>query len=194
MAFQEALQRSTTVLIEQKTLVTRVRFPAGVLPGAVVGSSLLGMVIGLCVLLFVLIIVTGRIPPTVLFLPLLLLFQAVFTLGLAWLVSSINVFFRDLQQLIPVGLMVWMYATPIFYSPSMVPEQLNMGPFEITHVHLFLTLNPLHHLIAGYRAIFLDGALPQPHNLLLLGLYSVISLIIGGTVFNRGKRKFADVL
>ena len=194
MAFQESAQRATTVLIEHKNLVTRVRFPVGILPGSVVGSSLLSMIIGLGVLLLVLIIARGTIPPTALLLPVMILFQAIFTLGIAWMISSVNVFFRDLQQLTPVGLMVWMYATPIFYSPSMVPERLNLGPFEISHVHLFLTLNPLHHLIACYRAILLDGAIPQLNNISFLAFFSVLSFAIGGAVFNRGKIKFADVL
>ncbi len=194
IAFQESIQRSTTILIEQKNLVTRVRFPTGVLPASVVGSSLLGMLIGMCVLLAVVITVTGRMPLTALFIPILILFQAAFTLGLAWLTSSVNVFFRDLQQLVPVGLLVWMYGTPIFYSPSMVPERLNMGPFEINNVHLFLFLNPLHHLVACYRAVLLEGALPRLFNLSLLAVFCLTSLAVGGAVFSRGKKKFADVL
>ncbi len=194
IAFQESLQRSTTVLIEQKNLVTRVKFPSGVLPAAVIGSSMLGMLIGMVVLFGAVIFMTGRLPATALAIPLLIVLQAAFTLGLGWLAASLNVFFRDLQQLVPVLLLVWMYGTPIFYSPSMVPRTLNLGGIQLDNVHLFLTVNPMHHLIAAYRAILLEGAMPPVANVAYLVAFSAVCLVVGGLAFRWGRSSFADVL
>jgi len=194
IAFQESVQRSATILIDRKNLVTRVQFPSAVLPASVVGSSLLGMLIGLLVLLAVVVAVMGRIHATALLLPAIIILQAFFTLGLAWFVSSANVFFRDMQQFVPVGLLVWMYGTPIFYSPSMVPDRINMGSIELDHVRVFLTANPMHHMVACYRAVLLDGGLPPADNVLWLVVFCLASLFVGWWVFSRGKTKFADVL
>jgi len=194
IAFQESLQRCTTVLIDQKNLVTRVRFPSGVLPAAVVGSSMLGMLTGMAVLFGAVIFMTGRLPATALSIPLLVLLQVAFTLGLGWLAASLNVFFRDLQQLVPVLLLVWMYGTPIFYSPSMVPQTLDLGGIRIDNVRLFLVINPMHHLIAAYRAVLLEGTMPPAFNLAYLAIFGAICLVAGGLAFRWGKAGFADVL
>lgn len=194
IAFQESAQRSVTSLIEHKNLVTRVRFPSVVIPASIVGSSFLGMLIGLAVLVAALALKNGTIPPTALLLPVLIIFQIIFALGVCWFVSSVNIFFRDLQQLVPVGLLVWMYGTPIFYSPDMVPDTIDMGGHSIHRVHLLLMMNPLHHFIAAYRSILLDGVMPNSGNITFIALFSGISFVFGLMVFNRGSKKFADAL
>lgn len=197
LAFQESLQRSATVLIEQKNLVTRVRFPAATLPASIVGSSVMGMLIGLVILLVATLAVTGRLPVQSLLIPILIILQAGFTLGLAWFVSSVNVFFRDLQHLLPVGLLVWMYGTPIFYSPEMVRRirPVAVPGFAITsdRISVILTINPLHHLIAGYRAILLEARVPVSE-IKWFAAFTALSLILGAWAFSRGRTKFADVL
>lgn len=197
IAFQESVQRSVTVLIEQKNLVTRVRFPAATLPASIVGSSVLGMLIGLVILLAATLLVTGRVPAHALLIPILLVLQIGFTLGLSWFVASVNVFFRDLQHLLPVGLLVWMYGTPIFYSPEMVKniKPIAILGFTLTSDRLagILTINPLHHLISGYRALLLEGRVPV-NEMMWFTAFTVLSLIVGAWAFSRGRSRFADVL
>ena len=197
IAFQEAVQRSCTVFIEQKNLVTRVRFPAGALPASIVGSGVLGMLIGMIILLAVTWIITGRLPAQALLLPALIVLQMGFTLGLAWFAASVNVFFRDLQHLLPVGLLVWMYGTPIFYSPEMVKNVKSVTILGHTltsdHLSAILTLNPIYHLVAGYRAVLLEGRIPGVEMAWLM-FFAGLSLLIGATAMWRGRPKFADVL
>jgi lipopolysaccharide transport system permease protein len=197
IAFQESVQRSCTILIDQKNLVTRVQFPSALLPASVVGSSALGMMIGLIILLAADVVVTGHITVYALLIVVLIVLQIGFTLGVAWFAASVNVFFRDLQHLLPVGLLVWMYATPIFYSPEMVRNirPVNIWGYTLTSHHLsaILTVNPMHHLIAGYRAILLEGRMPWAE-MEWLAAFAIVSLSIGAWAFARGKSRFADVL
>lgn len=197
LSFQEALQRSSTVFIEQKTLVTRLLFPAGVLPAAITCSTMLGMVIGFLILLLAVYILTSGLHYYALFLLLVLLLQCLFTFGLSMFVATVNVYFRDLQQLLPVGLLVWMYGTPIFYSPEMVEKIKPIDSLGIAitgeRLKFLLTMNPIHHLIAIYRAILLEKIFPF-QNLLWFIAFVFGSLFLGVITLNRGKRGFADVL
>lgn len=197
LAFQEALQRSATVFVEQKNLVTRLIFPASALPASVTCSTMLSMMLGSIVLLLVIYLVTGTLPYLTLLLPIIFLLQCLFTFGLSLLVATVNVYFRDLQHLLPVGLLVWMYGTPIFYSPEMVisVKPANLWGFTITgeQLKLFLTINPLYHLITTYRAILLGGVFPVA-NLAWFTAFAVASLSLGAVAIQRGKRGFADVL
>jgi ABC-type polysaccharide/polyol phosphate export permease len=158
---------------------------------------MLSMLLGSIVLLIAIYVVTGTLPYLTILLPIIFLLQCLFTFGLSLLVATVNVYFRDLQHLLPVGLLVWMYGTPIFYSPEMVisVKPANLWGFTITgeQLKLFLTINPLHHLITIYRGILLDGVLPLA-NLAWFSAFALVSLSLGATAIQRGKRGFADVL
>lgn len=197
LAFQEALQRSSTILVEQKNLVTRLVFPASILPFSVTCSTMLSMSLGAIVLLAAVYFLAGCLHYQVLLLPIIILLQCLFTFGLSLFVATVNVYFRDLQHLLPVGLLVWMYGTPIFYSPEMVTKikPVNLLGVTITgeRLELLLTMNPMHHLITVYRAILLDGVFPFD-NLEWFAFFVIASLCLGIITFNRGKKGFADVL
>ena len=86
-------------------------------------SAILGQLIGLAVLVILAAVYAPGPGIALALLPVLLLFQAIFTLGLAWIVAGLNVFYRDTVHLVAVLLLVWMYGTPIFYPAAMVPER-----------------------------------------------------------------------
>lgn len=182
LGFQEGIARSSSYLTENRSLVSRVKFPVHILPGVPVLSGFCGQLIGFVALL-VWAGVKGKIElPAVLFLPVWMLLQIGLAMGLAYAFSAVAVWVRDLAQLVPVMLLVWMYATPIFYPAQLVPERLQIAVW----------INPVAHLVEGYRKIILEGTMPgKAQTLYLLGA-TLTSLAIGALIFARLQNKIAD--
>lgn len=146
LAFSEAVGRSPTLLFENGNLIKRVAFPSEILPFYVVIAGLVNLFIGVAIIIAASLIIFQHISIALLLFPVLLVFQVIFTLGLAYFLSAINVFIRDVQQAIPVFLTLWMFLTPIFYPLEIVPKEFRK----------FLFLNPMTYVVNGYRDMFLE--------------------------------------
>lgn len=183
LAFQEPVGRGAFILIEHSNLVTKLNFPSRTLPASLALSAILGELAGLAILLVF--SAFNQAPTwTIILLPVILLLQLLITVGVALIVSAVNVFFRDLGQILPVLLMVWMYATPVFYSPEMVPEKYRF----------IILANPITHVVEAYRAVIIKGVLPSASGMLFLGVSSLIVLGLGIVIFKSGEARFADRL
>jgi lipopolysaccharide transport system permease protein len=184
LAFQEGIARAGTVVIENRNLVTRARVPLSVLPAHPALAALIGQFAGFAVLL-ILAGATVRAPglPLVV-LPLLLLLQLLFTIGLAMAVSAVSAYVRDVAHVIPLLLLVWFYATPVFYPADMVPDRYR----------IIIALNPLAGFISAYRSAILDGAWPDPLSLLRTAAFTLAALAAGAIIFRRLAPGFADRL
>jgi ABC-type polysaccharide/polyol phosphate export permease len=182
LGFQEGVARSANYLVENRNLVSRIKFPTAVLPGVPVLSGFCGQLIGFLVLL-VWAGIKGKLQmPAIFFLPVWMVFQICFGLGLGYLFSVAGVWVRDLIQLVPVLLLVWMYATPIFYPAALVPEK-----FQV-----LVWLNPIAQLVNGYRRMILEGAMPSLNQTIYLAGAALVSLIIGGLIFSRLSKGIPD--
>lgn len=183
LAFSETLIRATSVIPSNQNLVKKVVFPLEVLPASLVASALVSQLIGMGVLLIA-VAAMGGLKVTMVWLPVLLVIQMAFTLGISWMLASLGVFIRDISQAISLVLNVWMYLTPIVYPASMVPERFSWA----------LAVNPLAFLVEAYRSVILEGVAPHPIGLVVyLGL-SMLLMMLGYAWFTRTKRAFADVL
>ena len=118
-------------------------------------------------------------------LPLLFCLQAFFTVGLGYILATLNLFLRDTFHLVGVGTTVWMFATPIFY-PGFMVENKGFG--------WMLQINPMHWLIECYRSVLLFGLWPDPLLLARLALVAAGVFILGGRFFMSQKSKFPDLL
>lgn len=181
--FQESLVRSCSSVIENANLIRKTVFPSEILPVALVISNLVPHLIGLAILLVVL-TVMGLASWTFLLVPVYLVPLAVISLGLGWLLASLQVFLRDTAQILSVGMIFWFWFTPIFYAVERVPEAFRP----------LLKLNPLSAVVEGYRGLLLTHTLPDPLDLGLLALLAGFVFIVGGWVFRNTKRDFVDVL
>jgi lipopolysaccharide transport system permease protein len=182
--FQETLQRSSTIIIENANLVTRTLFPSEILPLVVLLSAFVNHLIGFAILLCILFATLGKISLFILLIPVYLFLLMLFSLGLSWFISSLNVFIRDVSQVIAVVLLFWFWFTPIFYSVDRYPRKL-----------LFLAqLNPLAHVVVGYRDCLLRRCLPDMKFLIIFAVVAFAVFAIGGIFFRKTKREFADVL
>ncbi len=181
--FQDTVVRSCHSVVEQSGLIRKTLFPSEILPVTVVLSNVVTHLIGVGVLLTVLVFLKP-IGWAVLTLPLYFSLLVLFSLGLGWLVAALQVFLRDMAQILSVLMVFWFWFTPIFYEVERVPH-----PYRY-----WILLNPLSHVVGAYRCVLLENQLPDPVSLLLLAGYAAAMFVVGGVVFRNTKREFVDVL
>lgn len=184
LAFQDGIARSGTVVLENKNLVTRALFPLSVLPAYPAISSLFGQLAGLVILGVAASIILAPPGPSLVILPLILVLQLVFTIGLAMAVASISVYLRDVIHVLPVLLLVWMFGTPIFYRVERLPE----------HFQMLILLNPVAAMVGAYRRVLLEGAWPQWSGMIVIAAWAALALLAGTFIFKRLCPGFADRL
>jgi ABC-type polysaccharide/polyol phosphate export permease len=119
---------------------------------------------------------------------LLMIFLALFAMGIAFVLSVSAVFFRDLPYLWTIINQIWFFATPVIYDPTIFDDKVPAP------VHFILRWNPTAVFIRSFRATTYHGRLPDLIDFLVLGMAAIISLIVGLAVFNRLKRRLAEEL
>jgi lipopolysaccharide transport system permease protein len=182
--FQDSVQRSSTVVIENTNLVTKTIFPTEILPLTVLLAGLVNHLIGFAILLVVLLATVGKISIFILLVPVYLFLLMLFALGLSWFVAALNVFIRDTAQVLTVVMTFWFWFTPIFYSPERFPPRLKF----------LVQWNPLAHVVTGYRDCLLRMRMPDLRVLALLAAVSFLVFAAGGLFFRQIKREFVDIL
>lgn len=181
--FSRALDRSSNSVVDQASLITKVYFPRLIVPLAGVLAGLVDFLISFLVLVVMMVIYQTKPTPAILLLPFFLLLAMVTAFGFGLWFSALNVKYRDVKQLMPFILQIWMYLTPVVYSANLLPEQLRW----------LLGLNPLTGVVEGFRWALLGSAAPGP--LFLLSIAIAIAVFIGGAIyFRRTERLFADII
>jgi lipopolysaccharide transport system permease protein len=181
LAFAEAVGRSATVIVDSRTFVKKLVFPLDTLPLNLVFSGAVTEAFGLLIFLVGLLIAQRTLPLTVLWLPMLLIPQLLFTAALCWFLSALGVFLRDLSQIVGFLLQLWFFLTPIVYQ-------------ENATVLKYFGWNPFLLLVRGYRAIFLSHQAPDPAMLAIMWIGSAALAVLGYAWFHRLRRSFADVI
>ena len=181
--FSNSVNSGTLSLITYRNIVTKTYFPREIVPLAQVCSRLvdLSAAAGLYVLLMAYYRV--GVGPWSLLLPLFFLLLVLFTVGVTLVTSSVNVFYRDINPVVQIGLQLWLYLTPIAYPLS-----------AMERYRVFFMLNPLTGIIEGMRSVLLFGRAPDWQ---LLGVSStiIVALGVGALVlFKRLDKYFADVI
>ena len=184
LAFSEAVGRAPTTVVEHASFVKKLLFPVETLPVNLVLAGLVSEAFGLAIFVVGLVAFGYPTSLTAFYLPLILVPQFLFTLGLCWLLSALGVFFRDLSQLIGFLLTVWFFTTPICYPEASLPQNY-LWVFE---------LNPMYVFVQSYRAIFLELAAPPWKPLAVLSAVSVAAFVLGHAWFYKLKRSFADLV
>ncbi len=182
--FQTSLLAATDAIVGNRELVRRPGFPTAILPMVTIGTHFIHFCLAIPVLLLFILGSSIHLTVALLTLPLVIMLQFLFSLGLAYIVSTIHVTFRDTQYLLGLFLMLGFYLTPILYAVDSIPVR----------VRLLYNLNPLTPLIQAYRTILLEGKAPALLPLLLLSLGSVILLWFGYQMFVRASHRFAEEL
>ena len=184
LAFADGISRAASVIVEQTPLIKKVVFPSEILPAYVVISALVTEIAGLVILLGAVGLFYRGLGWSMAVLPLVLALQFLFTLGVGWVLASLNVFLRDVGQVLGMVLTLWMFLTPIFYPADLMPKR-----------YLWvLYLNPMYYVVQAYRDLILEQRAPVSPHLLVLGVVSTLSFVLGHWFFRRSKHAFVDVL
>ena len=186
--FASSLNRSSTSLVASANLITKVYFPRLVIPIAGVLSGLVDFAVAFLVLVGLM--VFYGIAPTVavVWLPGFLLLAMLTALGFGLWLSALNVRFRDINQLVPFLVQIWMYVTPVIYGSTLIPERFR----------LLLGLNPMTGVVEGFRWALLGGQLADaqaPGVLFAMSIAITLLVLVSGAVFfRRTERTFADII
>lgn len=186
--FSQALNRSSTSVVNSSHLITKIYFPRLVIPLSGVLSSLVDFAIAFGVLAGLMVIY--RIVPTMglLLLPALVLLAMVTALGFGLWLSALNVRYRDVNYLLPFLIQIWMYVTPVVYGSGLIPERYRF----------LLSLNPMTGVVEGFRwALLGQAAVGDYVSVPLLGIsvgISLIALVSGAFFFRLTERSFADIV
>ncbi len=184
LPFSEAAARAPWVILEHRNFVKKLVFPVETLPVNLVVAGLVTEAFALALFLIGLATLRGAVPATALWLPVLLLPQILFTLGLCWFLAALGVYLRDLGQVIGFILTLWFFLTPICYPVESLPaEALPL-----------LRKNPMFVLVQGYRAILLEQAAPHWGALWKLWVVSLLTFFGGYAWFYKLRKSFADVI
>ncbi|MBM3725719.1 MAG: ABC transporter permease [Acidobacteria bacterium] len=189
MLFQETVLRSSTSLVENANLITRTVFPSEMIPVSIFLSSLVNHAITL-VIAVAGVLVTGGVPGmAALWIPVYLLILALFSVGVAWIAASLQVYLRDVAQIVTVLLTFWFWLTPIFITERQIVSA------EIPDwVRLVPALNPLTPFVRAYRDGLLGGPAAGMASIAVIAGVSLAVFAAGGLIFRQLKRGFADVL
>jgi len=181
---QVALKGCTGTLVTSKNLLQKVYFPREVFPLAKIGAALVDFGVGF-VVLAALMAWYGVVPTAaVLLLPVVVLVHVMLVVGLGFALAAANVFFRDVQYVFDVIVLVWMFASPVFVETR--------GRYVLGGVDVFADLNPMHPILEGYRDVLLHGGFSNPYHFVLGAVWAVAILVFGFLLFSRWEPLFAE--
>ena len=184
LAFSEAAGRSPGVMLEHRNFVKKLVFAVETLPVNLVAAGLVSELFAVVLFCGFLLAVRGGVPPSVVWLPALLIPQVLFTAGVSWFLAALGVFVRDLGQVMGFVLTIWFFVTPICYPETSLPPPATV----------LLSKNPIYVLVRGYRAIFLENQPPAFGALWKLWLLSIVVFVLGHAWFYKLRKSFADMI
>ena len=183
--FSSCLTGGSSCVIQQQSLVNKIYFPREVIPVSYVTSSFVNMLYCEIVVVAVALFSGVRFSAVgILCLPVVMAVEYVLALGITMIMSAVNVYFRDLEHILGIVSMAWMFMTPIMYDMSMVPE----------HLRFFFRLNPMTSVVTAYRDILYSGGIPRLETLGVAAGMGIVFLILGFLIFGKLKRRFSEVM
>jgi lipopolysaccharide transport system permease protein len=165
-------------------LVSRLPFPRAALPISVVGLSLIDFVVSAVVFVAIATIVGQGIPWTAIWFPVPLVIEILLVAGVVLLLSSLNVFARDIRLAAPLVVQLWLFLTPVMYPLDAVPEGLRA-------VYL---ANPMTGIVETFRDILVAGSAPRAEMLVPATIGALGAFLVGTWYFSATESRFADVI
>lgn len=183
--FSASVTGGSSSIIGQQDLVKKIYFPREVIPISYVTSAFVNML--LCFVVVFAVVLIGGVRPTVtalLCLPVIMIVEYLLALGIALISSALTVYFRDLEHILNIVMMAWMYLTPIVYDIDFCPEEYRP----------ILDMNPMTAIVVAYRDILYYGRMPDLKTLLTATCVGVVGIVVGFLVFGKLKKGFAEEL
>lgn len=181
--FANSLAHATNSFVGNAELIKKIYFPRQIFVQATLIAKVIDFVLASSILAAFMIFYHTPITWNIFWLIPIFLIQEIFTYGLALFFATINLFYRDVQYVLSLILVLWMYLTPVIYPVEMVPDQYRF----------IFKLNPMAVLINAYREVILGGNMPKLSSLAIALLVSLVTLYLGKKIFTRLEGLFADV-
>lgn len=190
--FANSVAGATGSIVSNAHLINKVYFPREILVLSEVLSQLVNFLIALLVLVPILLLFHIAFTPWILLLPVMIVIQFIFTLGVAFIVATANVFYRDVQMIMEVVLLAGFFLTPVFYSLDILPRSYQLFALNLDIWRLVRYLNPMASIIDNYRVIIFYGAPPALDFLFRTLVTAAFFLITGLIIFYRYHTRFSE--
>ena len=180
--FTTAINTGIISILSNADIIKKVYFPRIILPISAVTSALVNFGISCIIVLLFCVLGGVGVSYHLLWLPVIAAVQYLLLLGITFILSSIEMYMRDIEHIVTFVLAMAFYVTPILYSPDIFPENLSW----------ILKINPMAHLIYAYRDIFLYHRNPSLMGLGIVFLFAILIFIIGYSIFEKLQKGFAE--
>lgn len=167
-------------MVANNALLRKIYVPKYMFILSPIAVNFVTMLFSLISLVIVMVITGTPFTPYLFLIPVPIIYTLIFTTGLSLILGAYGVFFRDLNHLYGIFILVWTYSTPLFYPISIIPQKF-LFIFE---------LNPMYHFITILRDIVHLGTMPSEKSLIIASCYSIITLILGIVIFKEHEDKF----
>ena len=182
--FSEIISRCLNLFIEQGNLMKKMSFPRITLPVIVVGSNVLNNILLFISMLGVFAVLGHQFTWVMLWLIPLTFSVVMLAVGIGLILGVLNVFIRDVGQVVPIIIQMWFWFTPIVYPDNIIPK----------HYHHLLSLNPMHPIVHAYHQVLVYNQAPAFENIAIISIISLILMILGLFLFRRASAEMVDVL
>ena len=190
--FSGSIMGGVGSVVNNGYLIKKVYFARAVLPTSIMLSNLVNFLVALPVYFVLAWLLGVTFTPYVLFLPVVVLVEMIFILGMSLLLSAVNVFYRDVQQIMEVLILAWFFVTPVIWDVSQLPVSRTVLGVDVPVQRLTYILNPMASIIATYRDILYYGRPIGWDFFLRTATTVVVVLLFGFFIFNRLKGRFAE--
>ncbi len=182
--FSETLSRLLTVFIDNGNLLKKMAFPKLALPLISIGGSLINFILMLLIM-FIVFAFLGHTPFHAIYwlIPLFIITLGL-AVGIGLILGTINVFIRDIGQMMTIILQFWFWLTPIVYMPSIIPEKY----------HGLLMMNPMTGVIMGYQSVLVYDKAPDAGLLIYPAIFALVTMVLAMIIFKKARDEMADVL
>lgn len=182
--FAECVNRAPTTILGNANYVKKVVFPLEILPVITCGSALFHAAVSIAVLLLAQLVFEGRVPWTAVLFPLVMAPLVMATMGVAWCLSALGVYVRDINQVTGMITTMMMFLSPIFFPMSAMPEEFRS----------LIAINPLVYFLEEGRNTLIFGVVPDMLHLVYAWVASIAVAAAGFAVFQKMRNGFSDVL
>jgi len=196
--FSTSVLGGTTSIVSNGHLIKKVYFPREILPIAMVLSNFVNLLLALPVLFALIVFFRVPLNVSLVYLPLIMIVQVAFTIGMALILATLDVFYRDTGVIMEVIMQAWFFLTPVFYPVSLLPEWKVVRGIALPIRRLIYILNPMASIIASYRSVlygFTDGSPPAAPAWDFFSrtiVTSLLVLIIGYRFFTHFSHRFGE--
>jgi lipopolysaccharide transport system permease protein len=182
--FQGSLSRAIPSVEANEGLIKKIYFPREFFPMSSVFSAMFDLVIAFVIFLLIMVYYHTPFTLNMLYVVPLVVIQTIFTIGVCLFASALNVYYRDVKYALGLIVQLWMYATPIIYPMSLIPQRF----------WKFYLLNPMTGIIESYRNVLIKGSGPQLSYVGVAAAGAILLFVLGYFYFKRIEMSFADVI